>query len=142
MTAKKYLQQVRTADAMIQKKQAMLDRLRDGSTSISCPTDAERVSHSTEGDQIGKAVASIIDLNREIETDIDNFVDMKADVMHTVDKIESIDEKVLLYCRYFEYKTFEQCAAELHISMRTVYRLHKKSLDSVQKERKCQCMTV
>lgn len=106
MTIKEYLNQVKESDAMINVKLKRLEELKEQSLCIrSSDYSSDRVQTSPQGDTIGKIVAKIVDLQEEINADIDRFVDLKADVMHNIDRLTNPDEKVVLYGKYFEYKT-------------------------------------
>lgn len=129
MTIKEYLNQVKESDAMINVKLKRLEELKEQSLCIRSPDySSDRAQTSPQGDTIGKIVAKIVDLQEEINADIDRFVDLKADVMHNIDRLTNPDEKVVLYGKYFEYKTMQQIADEVPCCKRTVQRLHKEGL--------------
>lgn len=97
----RYLYQVKSIDAMINEKQLQIDNLRSIASSTALHTDSERVQSSGSKDKLGDCCAKIADLCAEINQDIDAFVDTKADVMHTIDLLEDLEERRVLYCRYF-----------------------------------------
>jgi DNA-directed RNA polymerase specialized sigma subunit len=126
---KNYLYQVKDADKMIDVKQKRLDELRLQATCIRSPDySSERIQTSPTGDAIPRIIAKIIDLQEEINADIDRFVDLKAEIMHNIDKLPKADERVVLYAKYFEYKTIQQIADEIPCCRRTVQRVHKTAL--------------
>lgn len=127
----RYMQRVQSIDDMIQRKQEQIDSLRSLATSTAMHTDSERVQSSGTKDKIGDACAKIADLQAEINEDIDHFVDAKANIMHTIDLLESLDEKNVLYYRYFQFYEFRKIAFEMHISESTVYRLHKQGMKGI-----------
>lgn len=129
---KKYLNQVKESDKMIDVKQKRLDELRQQSIFVRSPDySGDKVQTSHQGDSIGKIIAKIIDLQKEINADIDRFVDLKAEIMHQIDKLQSVDERVILYAKYFEYKTISQIADEMPCCIRTVQRTHKRALKNL-----------
>ena len=129
---KDYLNQVKESDKMIKVKQKRLDELQLQSTSI-CSFDysKDKVQHSCEGNSIEKIIEKIIKLQEEINADIDRFVDLKAKIMHQIDELQSVDERVVLYAKYFEYKNFREIADEIPCCKKTVQRLHKKALKNL-----------
>lgn len=128
-SVKAFLNRVRDADKLIDLKQMRLEELKALSTAVRSPDySSDRVQTSPQGDTIGNIVAKIVDLQEEINADIDRFVDLKADVMHNIDRLTNPDEKVVLYGKYFEYKTMQQIADEVPCCKRTVQRLHKEGL--------------
>lgn len=68
-------------------------------------------------------------LNREI----DNLVDRKRDIRKVIDKLDNDKEKLILYKKYINFQTFESIAEDLDITPRQVYKIHKKSLEKLQK---------
>ena len=131
MTAERYLKQISKIDAMIQKKQEQIDSLRALASSTALHTDSERVQSSGAKDKIGECIAKVADLQAEMNRDIDMFVETKADVMHTIDKLENLDERRLLYSRYFQQRTFVSISLEMNLSERQVYRIHKVAVKHI-----------
>lgn len=125
------MQRIQSIDDMIDRKQEQIDSLRSLAISIAMHTDSERVQSSGAKDKIGDACAKIADLQAEINEDIDHFVEMKASVMHRIDELESLDERNVLYYRYFQYYEFRKISQEMHVSESTVYRLHKRAMQGI-----------
>ena len=129
---KDYLNKVREADIMIDVKQKRLDELNAQKYSIGAiQYDKERVQTSLTGDSLPRIIAKIIDLQEEINADIDKFIDLKAEVMHMIDRLDNPDERQVLYAKYFEYKTLQAIADEISCCKRTVQRLHSTGLHNL-----------
>jgi DNA-directed RNA polymerase specialized sigma subunit len=126
-----YLKQIQNIDDMINRKQEQIDNLRSIATSMQMNTDSDRVQSSGSKDKLGDCCAKIADLQEEINADIDAFVDAKADIMHTVDKLESLEERNILYYRYFKMLPFVAIAGRMCISESTAYRIHHQALCNV-----------
>lgn len=126
--ALQYLDNVERIDNMIAKKQEQIDSLRSLASSTALHTDSERVQSSGSKDKLGDCCAKIADLCAEMKRDIDFFVNTKADVMHRIDQLESIDERQVLYCRYLQFMKFRSIAQEMNVSESTVFRLHKAAV--------------
>lgn len=123
----RYLSQVGKFDEMITAKQEQIDLLRSMASSTALHVDSERVQSSGSKDKVGDYAVKIADLCHEINADIDRYVDTKAEVMRTIDRLESIDERLVLHSRYLKGEMFSQIAHEMHISTATVYRIHKSA---------------
>lgn len=139
VTAKEYLSQVRKIDIMINYKQKQLDELQHTADSITANASSERVQNSGTQDRVGQIVAKIVDLQNEINRDIDRLVDVKREVMDVVDQLDPTCIE-LLTKRYFDFKTWEQIAAEMGYSYQWVCGivngrpgLHIQALGKVQK---------
>lgn len=129
----KYLQRVKHIDGMIQKKQEQIDDLRSRASSTALHTDSERVQSNGVKDKIGDCVSKVADLLIEIDANIDEFVDLKAEVMHSIDSLEDLEERRVLYCRYFQYMKYFKIAEEMNCSEETVYRLHRTAIRKLSK---------
>ena len=129
----RYLYQVKSIDAMINEKQLQIDNLRSIASSTALHTDSERVQSSGSKDKLGDCCAKIADLCTEINQDIDAFVDTKADVMHTIDLLEDLEERRVLYCRYLRYMEFFKISQETNVSEETVFRVHRKAIENLSK---------
>lgn len=131
--AKAYLKRVKLYDTHIDNKISELERLKAMVTKITQTWKDDVVSGSRSQDKIGDAVSRIIDLEKEINQDIDNYVDMKQGILNLVDKIEDADQLNVIYKRYILYETFEQIACEMHMTFRNVCYIHGKALDTIGK---------
>ena len=97
--AMRYLSQVEYIDQMIGEKQDIIDSLRSSITGMSASTESERVQTSPK-DRLGETCAKIVDLCEQLNKDIDSFVDMKAEVIQTIDQyVDDLKERRLLYLR-------------------------------------------
>lgn len=124
----KYLSQVKYINEMIGEKQDIIDSLLSSITGTSASTDNERVQTSPK-DRLGETCVKIADLNEQLNKDIDSFVDMKAEVMQTIDQyVDDLRERRLLYLRYLKFMSITESAREMHISERTAYRLHNGAI--------------
>jgi DNA-directed RNA polymerase specialized sigma subunit len=126
--AVQYLSKIEHIDNMINAKQEQIDSLRAKASSTGLHTQADRVQSSGCKDKIGECCTRIADLCEEINQDIDDFVNAKAEVMHTIDKLIDLEERRLLYYRYFQYLPFSKIAHEMNISERHIYRMHKSAV--------------
>lgn len=127
----KYLSQIEYIDEMIGEKQDIIDSLRSSITGTSASTESERVQTSPK-DRLGETCAKIVDLCEQLNKDIDSFVDMKAEVIQTIDQyVDDLKERRLLYLRYLKFIPIISCAKELHVSRRTAYNLHKAGIHKI-----------
>lgn len=130
--AKAYLKRVKLYDTHINNKMEELDRLNAMVRKITQTLRDDAGGGSRSQDKIGDAVARIIDLKREINRDIDGFVDMKREIKVIVDKVDDANQLSVIYKRYFLYETFEQIACEMNMTFRNVCYIHGKALEAVE----------
>ena len=130
----KYLSQVKYINEMIGEKQDIIDSLLSSITGTSASTESERVQTSPK-DRLGETCAKIVDLCEQLNKDIDSFVDMKAEVIQTIDQyVDDLKERRLLYLRYLKFIPIESCAKELRISRATAYNFHKAAMQKIARK--------
>lgn len=129
-----YLSQIEYIEEMIGEKQDIIDSLRSSITGTSASTESERVQTSPK-DRLGETCAKIVDLCEQLNRDIDSFVDMKAEVIQTIDQyVDDLKERRLLYLRYLKFIPIGSCAKELRISRATAYNFHKAAMQKIARK--------
>lgn len=131
MTAKEYLKRYRHAVKMINRKTEQLKDLRMMSESLGGFSDGDRVQSSGNHDKIASNVAKIVDLESEILSDINRMIEIKQDVINTIDLIEDEDLKEVLYMRYLEFRTWIDIAYEVGCSYQWIHELHGRGLNKI-----------
>lgn len=132
MTAKEYLEQAHRLDQRINAKIAMVDSLNvlatKATTTISCmPRNPNRATS-----MMGDAVEKIIDLQMEINSDIDQLVDLKREIVRVIKAVENNEYKIILELRYLCFKPWIQIAVEMGYELRYVFKLHGRALDQCE----------
>lgn len=133
MTTKQYLSQIERLDRMIQNKLAEIYQLKTMACSVTVSNDSERVQTSRDKDRMGSTVAKIVDLERETNNIIDNFIKKRKKIIEQIDKIEDVDYYHVLSMRYVSRSTFEDIAKNTNWSIRKVFNLHGKALLEFEK---------
>ena len=73
----------------------------------------------------------IIDLENEINRDIDQLVDLKAEVKRVISRLTSPDQQLVLELRYLCFKPWAEIMDALGISETSVYRVHGEALKNI-----------
>lgn len=131
-TPKEYLRQLRTAEIKIEQKEEELERLKSSLESISTGTDGERVQ-TTPRDKVSEDVPQMVDLKREIESDIKELLILKNKI---INEIQSMDNPVyinILCKRYVQYKSLEEIAVEMSYSYHWIKHLHGIALQEFKR---------
>lgn len=128
MNVKEYLNQARYIDRQIDAKLEHQEKLNSiiykaTSTISDMPGSPTRDVAKRE-----RAIAKVIDLEKEIDDEIDKLVDKKREIKSLIDKVENSEYALLLELRYVNISTWEQIADILGISLRSVYRMHGAAL--------------
>ena len=133
MQAKEFLNKIRYIDMTIDCKCELIQELRSRIVSIGSPNLGDKVQSSLDPDKFTNTISKIIELENEINADIDTLVDLKREARQLIEKLDDNVEKLILYKRYFENKTFEQISVELNYSWRHIHRLHSSALQNFAK---------
>lgn len=131
MTAKEYLRQAYMLDKRIEINMQELDRIRKLSSSLSSPSFEAGVQTSGRGDaNFVKGVEKIVSLEQSINDDIDLLVALRRQIQKALKHFGGNREYIILHGRYISGKSWNQIAASLHTSRRTVIRWHDNIIDA------------
>jgi len=133
MTAKQYLRQAYRLNELINSHIKELEQLRLISTSVpSTDFSKERVQGGQlPGDKIANIIGKIVDLERQINAEIDRFVDLKKEIHDVIEAVKSPDQRLVLRCRYIEFLTWEKTAEIMNYSIKQIHRIHSAALQNV-----------
>ena len=120
---------------MINQKIKELDSLRSMSTSVGCLDYAkERVQTSLPADApFAKTVDRITDLEKEINREIDKFVDDRHKMINQIQGLQNAKHIEILYKRYVEFKRFEIIAVEMDYTYQYIRELHGYALQEFER---------
>ena len=108
MTAKEYLSQVLYIDQRINCKLEQVMRLRENAIKATATLSDMPHSDSPNLKSMENTICKIVDLEREINRDIDQLVDLKAEAREALAQMPNPDESLILELRYFSRKTWEK----------------------------------
>ena len=80
-------------------------------------------------------ILKIVDLQKELETDINNLLDLKLKITYQINSIDNDDYKLLLMLRYLNFKTWEEIAVEMGYTYQWVHVLHGRALIYFQEKK-------
>ena len=130
MKAKQYLLKIDYYDKRITNKLSELAQWRALASSTGSQTDGERVQKSAK-DRLSTVVSKIVDLDREIDSLIDEYAEKKQEIIRTIESIENHNYYDLLFKVYIEHKFLHEAAAEMHYSYTRIRHMHKEALGAV-----------
>ena len=70
--------------------------------------------------------------NERVKADIENLRTLKSDIEIFIDNIEDDRDRLLLYKRYIERKTWKTIAIEMYYSSKHVQRIHNTIMSNNQ----------
>lgn len=129
MTAKEYLRQAYRLDAMIESRLRELEYWRTLSTGVGgCRFEPNYNPNYPDEAGFVRCLNKIDEIERDINAKISRLVDLKMEIGNAIDKMENPDEQLLLRYRYLEKRSWDEIAYLLHVSERTVHRIHGTAL--------------
>lgn len=132
MTAKEYLGRAYRIDGRINAKLEQVASLRELATKATSSISDMPRSSSPNPHSMQNIIDKIIDLEREINSDIDTLVNIKQEVVTTIKRVDNPEYQTILEMRYLCFKSWEQIAMELGYDLRWIYRLHQRALAVVK----------
>lgn len=132
INVKDYLGQAYRIDQRINSKIEQVSSLHSlatkaTSTITDMPGSPNRNLHRMED-----VISKIIDLESEINKDIDQLVELKANIMKLIRGVGNPEYQTLLELRYLCYKPWEQIAVDMGYSINNLFKMHRKALASLE----------
>lgn len=135
METKQYLNQIERLEKQIQNKLSEIYQLKTMACSVTVSnSDGERVQTSSDKDKMGSTVAKIVDLEKETDRLVDEFVEKRNHIIKQIDNMENVDYYNVLSLRYVSQNTFEDIAKKTNWSIRQTFRIHGQALLEFEKK--------
>ena len=132
--AKEYLGQAYRIDQRINSKIEQVSALNNMATKATSTISDMPGSETRNIHRMEDVIVKIINLQDEINADIDELVDIKAEVMSVIKSIDNLEYQTLLELRYLCFKPWEQIAIELGYSINNVFKMHRKAIEKLEIE--------
>jgi seryl-tRNA synthetase len=130
MTAKEYLSQAYHIDQRINSKLEQVQSLRELVTKATATLSDAPPSGSRNVARMSDIIAKMVDLEEEINADIDDLVDLKAEITAAIKALDNPDYAMVLELRYLCFKPWEEIASAMHYHSKYIYELHRNALKS------------
>lgn len=134
MTTKEYLGQLLRMDRLIDNKVYELCKLRAYAIGISSGDNSERVQSSGSHDKMGDVVSKIVDLERYVNTLIDDMYDKRMVITSQIESLDDMNDSDILYRYYAKGMSMERIANEEDRSIKQVGRKMDKALEAFEKK--------
>lgn len=131
MTAKEYLGQAYRIDQRINSKIEQVSSLRVLATKATSTLSDTPPSGTRNVHRMEDIIVKIIDMENEINSDIDNLVDLKQEIIKTIKSVNNPEQQTLLELRYLCFRTWEEISVEMGYSIRHIYRLRDEALAKI-----------
>lgn len=130
--AQVYLEQVEKLDAVIRNKLIEKQQWKEIALGITANMDGERVQSSGAKSKMADAVTKCVDIEAEIDSLIDNLIDIKKEVVQTIERLHSPIEYNVLHMRYIQFRSLQEIADHYHKDYGWATTCHGRALKNVQ----------
>ena len=131
MNAKEYLTQAYRIDRRINSKLEQIASLRGLATKATSTLSDMPHNHNRSARSMENIICKMVDLENEINTDIDNLVDLKGEIVSLIKRMQNPEYQTLLELRYLCLNSWEQVAVDMGYSLQHIYRIHDKALKCI-----------
>lgn len=128
-----YLKRIKKMDMKIKVAMEELAQLEALATKTSVAMGDERIQSSGSQQKMADCVVKIADAKNEINKEVEELTRCKNEAMQILSNCDA-ECIAILHKRYFQFKTWEQIAAEMGFTYKWVSGgLHQKALAQFQK---------
>lgn len=128
MNVKQWMNRARNIDREINSLLRQKDEMRDMVLSITSNYNAIVVSGTKEPHKFDRLVV----LETEIDSMVDKLVEVKAEILNAINRVEDRRLRDVLRLRYIDNMTFEAIAVETNYSYMQTCRLHGRALLKIE----------
>lgn len=128
MTAKEYLQQLRTIDMQLRIKESELRKLQQDVYFLNAIDYSKDVVQGVEYTTFADKIAKISEKEAEINSEWDNLINLRNEARGRIKLISDIRLQAVLIERYINIKSWEQIAVDMGYSWAQVHRFHRRAL--------------
>lgn len=133
MTTKSYLEQIERLDRMIQNKLSEIEQLKHIATSITIAPKDVNVQVSSDKDRMGSTVAKLIDLEKETDRLVDEYMEKRKRIIEQIDSIKDTNMYHVLSEKYVSRKGLRVIAVEMGYSFKQICRIHGDALQEFER---------
>ena len=132
MKAQEFLRQVRKLDLQITNKLIEKQQWKDIALGITANMDGERVQSSGGKSKMANAVEKCVDMEAEIDGLVDKLIDVKKEVIHAIERLDSPTEYDVLHRRYSQVLSLQEIADHYRKDYGWATTTHGRALKSLQ----------
>lgn len=134
MTAKEYLEYVRSLDTRLRMKEERIAQLQHDICSLQALDYAKDKITGGSPIDVSDKIARLDELIRDTNREWDELIEMREQAKTFISKLESATQQEVLTKRYIQNKRWEQIAVEMNITWRHTFRIHRAALEGVSQK--------
>lgn len=132
MRAKEYLERAIDIDERIKNKTLEKEQWRAIAECTTASAEGERVQSTGSMHKMEDAVIKIVEIEEEIDDMVRQLIDMKQEIIKTIDEVDDTVSYSLLHKRYVQNKSIEEIQEEKGISQSTIDRKFETAYKLIQ----------
>ena len=129
-----FLSQARHIDVQINSKLEELSYLKALAEKVTTTYQSDMVDGSRDVHKREEIVCKIVDLQNEINSDIDQLVDLKIAIRQIIESLPDVDWRSTLDLRYNRFLKWEDVAASMGYSVRSVQNFHDRAIAFLEED--------
>lgn len=133
MKAREYLGQLEIIETRIQNIQYDIQQLKELALTVTPAYEGERVQSSGNLQRTASAVDRWVDRERQMDEEIDRLVDLRLEILDTIESLKKPKEAGVLHMLYIQNKSFKEVAVRYDKSVSWATSVHGRALQSLQK---------
>lgn len=134
MTALEFLSQAYRIDLRIHSKLAQIESLNELAEKCTLRLTGMPRSMNNGTSQMADAVAKIVDLQEEINSDVVDLVETKRGIVNAIKSVKNEEYQTLLELRFLCGCTWEEIAAKMGYSVQHTFRLRNQAISKVESQ--------
>lgn len=127
-----FLEQVEKLDVRIKNKLIEQKQWRDIALGITANMEGERVQSSGTKSKMADAVERCVDMEAEIDSLIDTLIDVKKEVIQTIEGVDCPIHYNILHMKYIQFKDYYEIAEHYGKDYGWATTTHGRALKSIQ----------
>lgn len=128
-----FLERVEMADSIIRCKLIEQRQWKEIALGITANMGGERVQSSGSNSKMQDAIGKCVDMETEIDNLIDKLIEIKKEVIQTIEQLDSPMEYRILHLRYIQFKALWQIAEDFDRDYGWVTTTHGRAIANVQR---------
>ena len=132
--AVEFLSQARHIDVQINSKLEELHSLKAMAEKVTTTYQSDMVDGSRDVHKREGIICKIIDLQNEINSDIDQLVDLKIAIRQIIESLPDMEGRTVLNLRYVRLLKWQEVADTMGYSLRRVHNFHDRAIQYLESE--------
>lgn len=133
LISKKWLERNHASEKEINTLNLKLEQIQAEINNCVKPMEKSEIQNSRNGNSQEIKLAEYADLMTELQKRLAELRSMDIRALNVISKVQNSNERVVLIDRYINRRSWVKIQRTLHVSERTVHRIHSSALNNLYK---------